>query len=575
MLAEAAVAVDEPGRLCRQPSATTTPAPQTPPVLEPVHPRLLTPRQWSQDRSPLPVQGTLDTHREVLTTLSREFILLESRLTLRMQTLEDQLSAVRLDVASRLQAASPPQDLQARVAEIADRLYAVEAHTRGVSLSGLTAPTRQHSHHTVRISDDSPTFMEIAAEDACEMQPIAQLVAPKLPLGTKSEGSLHTSPMRRKDSENSQEPTSPQKGKVNCAVMDAAAHARQADDLADDALESPRSRGGASPGHGLASPSARKAATRPTDIGIRKKNKWVMPPLGDKYALRETVWDAALFCGYSRLKLWESAFVALSVAVSISLQIAFCVVITVGLTRDPYGDILEEDLVAWRRGASKAVARGVCDGGYQLSTGGLQAALTEAMRDYTGPGNMQIGRTLACLVVTVWTLSVADALWCATDYVKAVVTLLWRHGSASLEVCSAAGDGGGRFRIKGLTRFHAGHAIVLGVVEILILLCLLISGSLWLSRTTSLPELLASSVALAHVLRVDFIVYRVLVPWRVKCLVAHMEPIDVAMYFPEGSWRRRFTTAACVLGFVLLYVLLDIFPRARRLLDLRDALCPQ
>merc|ERR1712099_26415 len=109
----------------------------------------------------------------------------------------------------------------------------------------------------------------------------------------------------------------------------------------------------------------------------------------------------------------------------------------------------------------------------------------------------------------------------ALDFIYAMVHLIQtRHGKTyriNHDAC--------QFSIVEVTTIRFVCSMVTGILQLGIALSLLVSGSLWLVRTTSIADLMLNAVALSYVMQLDELIYSVLVPKKVTMLVQNMEPL--------------------------------------------------
>jgi len=138
---------------------------------------------------------------------------------------------------------------------------------------------------------------------------------------------------------------------------------------------------------------------------------------------------------------------------------------------------------------------------------------------------------------------------------------------------------GDTFSIEGVTAWRIGWALVVGVMQLGIATILLTSGALWLAYTKTIPDLLANAVALSYVVQVDELIYEVMVPRKVKAVVANLDPIDMSQHrvkkCPSGIPKDALTTIVSSFTFVGAIVGGSVVPHVVKMRQLRDHICPQ
>jgi len=299
-----------------------------------------------------------------------------------------------------------------------------------------------------------------------------------------------------------------------------------------------------------------------------------------KYHLKESVWDVSLLLGYSRMGMWVNVMLAFSLILNITMQVSLCAIVATELSFDPYDDDFTSGLQAWRRNVSEIVANQICAEDYALSTHTLQAQTLAETRDFTSPGllqSLETGPLLASIVIFMWTLSVSEVFHTAIDFLMAVRQLGRQHASRSFSICQMIDSD--IFLIEGVTTWRICWATFVGILQLGIAFCLLLSGALWLAYTKSIPDLLANAVALSYVMQVDEMLYQVFVPRKVKALVQNLEPINmsrsVAGSLPQGIPKKALLSAFFAFVFFGAVVGSCVIPHASKMRQLRDEICPQ
>jgi len=172
-------------------------------------------------------------------------------------------------------------------------------------------------------------------------------------------------------------------------------------------------------------------------------------------------------------------------------------------------------------------------------------------------------------------LSVTEVLRAAWDFLMAVRQLHRHKASSSFTICHFDNDA---FAIDGVTRWRIYWGFFVGTLQLSIGLCLLFSGAFWLAYTKSIPDLLANAVALSYVMQVDELLYQVVVPRKVKALVANLEPVDMnkstRMRIMDGIPKKALCTVFFAFAFFGSMVGSSVLPHAGRMRDLRDSICP-
>jgi len=281
-------------------------------------------------------------------------------------------------------------------------------------------------------------------------------------------------------------------------------------------------------------------------------------------------------------------------------SVVVCAVVTTELSSDPYSEGFLEELRMWRQQVSDSVAESICTEDWSLATDTMQAQIYAEARDFMSPGgklqSAPTGPVVAVVVIFMWTLTVCENLRSAWEFLMATWRLHNKFGnSAEFKIDMLPNKD--YFEITGMTCFRTIWAVFVGVLQMFIATCLLFSGSFWLAYTKTIPDLLANAVALSYVMEVDELLYKVMVPSKVKTLLSHLKGVGVDDSSKSTSERtsivpskvkalvshlkgvdfpkRAMCTACVAFIFVGSVVGAAVVPHASRLRRLRDDICPQ
>jgi len=297
-----------------------------------------------------------------------------------------------------------------------------------------------------------------------------------------------------------------------------------------------------------------------------------------KYSFQESVWDASLFAGYAHMGWGVNVMLLGSLLLNILIQVTLCAIIAVELSVDPHHDDgFMESIHEWRRRTTTDIVEKVCSEDVTLTTDTFQAERYSEAKEFTSlwAAGIETGPLLAALVIFMWTLSVTEVLRGAIDFTMACIHLYQQRGAARFVIGRVEGN---EFVIEGVSLGRTAWAMVIGILQLAIACCLLLSGAVWLAYTKSIPDLLANAVALSYVMQVDELLYQVAVPRRARALVTNTQPIDISgtlvSGLPTGVPKRAIGTSCFALGFLAAVVGWWVLPHADRMRQLRDDLCP-
>eukprot|EP00435_Cladocopium_sp_Y103_P040701 s3782_g11.t1 len=247
----------------------------------------------------------------------------------------------------------------------------------------------------------------------------------------------------------------------------------------------------------------------------------------------ETIWNVVLVLGHSGAG-WADVMVAFSLTVlGTVMQIVF---VSVLLSDSFLGDPVEQKVEAarqWRAGSAHDVKHmdlaltslvsRVCsgDGSLILSTG--QADLIAEINSFLGiqdgglvPQMIPPGTTLCMLCIGLWCVvlggefrAIATSLVAAAHIPRSKRTIMDKGSFVSISYL----------------RF--GSYLLFRLARTAVAACLLVAGTQWLARTSSISDLILNAVALEAILQIDELVFVALYPKKVQTAIYELEPVKI------------------------------------------------
>eukprot|EP00438_Fugacium_kawagutii_P026111 Skav224739 [mRNA] locus=scaffold3343:67664:77589:- [translate_table: standard] len=247
----------------------------------------------------------------------------------------------------------------------------------------------------------------------------------------------------------------------------------------------------------------------------------------------ETIWNVVLVLGHTGAGWTEVVIASLLTILGTFMQVIFVAV----LFSDSFlGEPVEEQVRAarqWRAGsahdvkhmdlAMTSLVSRVCsgDGSLILSTG--QADLIVQINQFLGIQNGEVepkmvppGTTLCMLCIGLWCVvlggefrSIATSLYAAGKIPRSARTVMERGSFVSISY--------GRF----------GSYLLMRLARTAVAFCLLIAGTQWLARTSSITDLILNSVALEAILQSDEMIFASLFPKKIQVAIYELEPLKI------------------------------------------------
>ena len=292
---------------------------------------------------------------------------------------------------------------------------------------------------------------------------------------------------------------------------------------------------------------------------------------------RKSAWSIPLVISWSNFS--ESVFACALLIVNIAMQSLFTLIIaSPEFLGTDFSDNLETARV-WRSSAAhdvqfvdlsgKSLATRVCDEDGSLIYSTAQAALVSSINSYLGLGKLgpegfsvtsfQPGVLLAVLCILLWIICIVRELRNVWYVLQAVLF----GGTARV------GQGGEGMQVSG-RRATAMSLACLGRATVAC--ALLVSGTLWLSRTTSITELILNCVALEAVLHVDEFIFSALVPTQLQQQIQRLPPV---MMRKSNLWPRveNLVLAVILMAALSLPYFLLLSPLTDDMLAVKTELC--
>eukprot|EP00930_Biecheleria_cincta_P097192 TRINITY_DN8890_c0_g1_i2.p1 TRINITY_DN8890_c0_g1~~TRINITY_DN8890_c0_g1_i2.p1 ORF type:complete len:768 (+),score=99.80 TRINITY_DN8890_c0_g1_i2:115-2304(+) len=298
----------------------------------------------------------------------------------------------------------------------------------------------------------------------------------------------------------------------------------------------------------------------------------------------ESTWNVIVVLGFAQASRLDVAIALLLVCLSASMQIVFA---SIALSPSFLGARFK-DLVnpakSWRLNtahdhtfldlAGVSLAGRVCSGDSSLVYSNEQLSILTRINQYLQleweptsenfmvPSPLPPGPILCMLCISLWVLYVCCELRSTFMCVEALAYV--RRGEVTAIVS--------RTLLTAISRSRLGALYGVNALRVCICLALLVSGTQWLSQTTSIQDLILNSVALGALLDVDRIIFAGMMPVRMQTAVTDLEAIPV-----KYTRKRSSAEAAIVLVFtgavaILSYIFL-VNPLCEGMLAVKKQMC--
>lgn len=301
------------------------------------------------------------------------------------------------------------------------------------------------------------------------------------------------------------------------------------------------------------------------------------------YFLKESVWDAALFLGYSKLGLVSNLLLGLGFLVNLTLQTMFCILVLYL----PYesGSFRLDAISAfrdWHDDVDTLTRERVCATDARLTTSTHQMYVHEEAADYTAllisflP--LEQGPVLCSIVLFTWFLNMCNAMQNIGVFVTAV-TLAHNRDSSTMWLQEVLKNDK-RFAISDIPSSRVCWVVFLGAIQLAIALTLMICGALWLVASTKNTDLFLNTLALAYIMDIDELVFKAIVPRELHYIIDNTDGLRLRSQAGKIGWlrviplRSAITLSTLTFTFCVFYVL-RVQPISSIVREVRLAICPQ
>eukprot|EP00927_Polykrikos_kofoidii_P037350 TRINITY_DN3149_c0_g1_i2.p1 TRINITY_DN3149_c0_g1~~TRINITY_DN3149_c0_g1_i2.p1 ORF type:complete len:746 (-),score=58.88 TRINITY_DN3149_c0_g1_i2:108-2240(-) len=302
----------------------------------------------------------------------------------------------------------------------------------------------------------------------------------------------------------------------------------------------------------------------------------------DEYVLAETVWDAVLVLGHPEISPVASTLLLFCVLISIAVPLFMCV--TMAQTDDfiPRENLsmytpLVDAMHRWRLtdghtlnsldlNGVNLVSR-VCYQDSALSVGDRQAHVLGVINDYL---SFDDSRTEEHSLFSIGPLLSMACIFC---YCLVVLAEFRRVSRLVFALLALPMGQRSQFNNKELVSISFGRLtcfLCMVIVRVVIAGSLLFEGTIWLSTTNDIPELLLNTAAISFVLEVDELLFHAMLPATVQSVLVTLKPL----HYRRARWNLE-SISAIVCAFIVVYLAYTnvMVNNINTMLEVRRAMC--
>jgi len=264
------------------------------------------------------------------------------------------------------------------------------------------------------------------------------------------------------------------------------------------------------------------------------------PVTGITHVFQQSMWDAALFIGLPCFGVGGSALASIILCLNMILPVIFMNSIAV-LTRDGMFMSVDEarkwrestghNHVFYDKTTHTSLVQRVCSDAPSLEMSTDRAQVIDDILLYGGHDGWDllgdIGPAMCMTALVVWYSTVVTE-------VRSLFNLVWAlHALPCGKTRLVATEDG--FQLVAIAKGRRFWIMALTLVRLAIAVGLVIFGTIYLVRTTSVSELLLNAIALEVVLNVDEMLFGALAPSCVRKLIGGLKPLHAT--HPSKPWR--------------------------------------
>jgi len=264
------------------------------------------------------------------------------------------------------------------------------------------------------------------------------------------------------------------------------------------------------------------------------------PVTGITHVFQQSMWDAALFIGLPCFGVGGSALASIILCLNMILPVIFMNSIAV-LTRDGMFMSVDEarkwrestghNHVFYDKTTHTSLVQRVCSDAPSLEMSTDRAQVIDDILLYGGHDGWDllgdIGPAMCMTALVVWYSTVVTE-------VRSLFNLVWAlHALPCGKTRLVATEDG--FQLVAIAKGRRFWIMALTLVRLAIAVGLVIFGTIYLVRTTSVSELLLNAIALEVVLNVDEMLFGALAPSCVRKLIGGLKPLSAP--HPSKPWR--------------------------------------
>lgn len=294
--------------------------------------------------------------------------------------------------------------------------------------------------------------------------------------------------------------------------------------------------------------------------------------------LAESAWNLFAVVGLTDAGWLDALFSVLILLANVVMQTLFInILFNKSFLGDPFETNVKNTRI-WRTSlahsfrymdlSQTSLVTRVCDEDSSLLVASTQAKLLSDINKFLGIQKTafeatfdQPGVTLCMLCIILWNLCVYRELRNIWLNLQAVLQLP-RAQSTELHQ--------GTFRSLSFWRFSI--IVMAYMLRAALAIALLVGGTQWLGRTTSIVDLILNAVALNGILDIDEFLFEAMVPTKIQLAIQKLQPIQLKYTKGKSQAESAFNFTMLLIMLLVPYLVL-IVPLTQRMLEVKREMC--
>jgi len=289
-----------------------------------------------------------------------------------------------------------------------------------------------------------------------------------------------------------------------------------------------------------------------------------------------TAWEAPVLAFMEGLSFYDSITIIFSSVTNIAVQL---IVVYILLDKFLTAKLpLLSEVENWRmvhghdqnnylEVPESSLVSAVCSGDKSLIVSTVQQTLFGTITAYNADmGGSPMGAVLCVVVLFIWFLECGREVSGSISLITSLLSIV----SGKTELQQVSFDSDRPFVLKSVSRLRMVLAALVAAIRLLVALALLMVGSIWLSNTLSIDDMVLNAAALTFILEIDELIFKSFASVSSKALLNNLQPLKRPA---KALWVGQ---AFSFFGSIILVAVMIFFfvaPNISKMENIKAAMC--